>query len=1248
MKPLRTLALAIAGVLALAICATATLYWASRSETVLRWAIVQLGPRLPGTLEVDGVRGALVRPIAIARLSYTRDGTRIDLRDLELDWSPLALLVKRELLVQSLRAASIDITLAPGGGQRTPPATLAPPLPFEFQHIDIAQLRVVGDGNVVALGPIQGSYRADTEIHVLRIDHLVSSSVDGNATLTLGTRAPFPLNAAFDVRFAGATQWPVAGKGTARGDLNAIDVEANLSVRGIAIPASARLQPFAAQPLRSFAARTRDLDLATLIDKAPRTRLDIAAEGAGAADALVRGTLAITNGASGPLDRDLLPLREAASGFAFDGHVLRLEGLRLSFGEAGSAQGNATLHTDALETELALSAVDLRGLHGKLRATRLAGKLTLKQDAKDRRIRLALTERGIHAQLDASQRGDTLTIHTLRAQVGGSDAQASGRLDLTGDRKFELDARTERLNPADFGDFPEARVSGTAQASGSLSPSPHAELRYELSEGRWRGQPIKGSGRLNVSAKRIEAVAATLEVGRNRLAAHGALGQATDILQFELDLPALATLDAAWRGKLHASGTLGGSFAQPQLQAQLTAQDLVIGATAMQRVDATAAIERSSDPRLSLEARARGLRLGGMHADSATLDVSGRRSRHDIRLYAKGDSIDLLARLNGTATPAFDAWNGEVVELVQRQQEAFALRAPAALALTRQRVAFGPAVIDIAGGRVELGQTIYGSGQLRSAGTATRIPARKLLKFAGIPQAWTTDLLLGARWQLSSTNAVDGRVEIMREAGDLAVQVEDTRIVLGLAQLRATIDIANSVVDAALDAQSPTLGNVRAEAHTRLALRDGRWGLPGTAPLRVKGSATIASVRPLAALFTSSLRVDGGVVAQLSGNGTVAAPHLRGTLEGRNIGIEQVGSGVFLRDGVVRAELIDSGLALKEFSVRAGEGMFHAGGEYTVADQTLRLQWRADKLAAVQMPDLLLITSGAGTLRADKSRIELAGDLRADKGRAELRETSTATLGDDVIIVGQPPRQSVPGRLAQGRLDLRVDLGDDFKVAGRGLDARIGGKLHVHNDGGGLRADGRIEVRNGTYEAYGRKLDIERGVLMFAGSMSNPALDIRAMRKNMQVEAGVEVTGTVRRPEAHLVSVPEVPDMEKLSWITLGRRNDSASQSDTQALQRYAAALAATLGTGSIQSKAAEALGLDEISISPGIDGNSAGGVIQVGKRLGDRIYVLLEQRLSTAGNVVKINYQFARDWSLRLESGETDAVDLFYTFSFD
>ena len=110
----------------------------------------------------------------------------------------------------------------------------------------------------------------------------------------------------------------------------------------------------------------------------------------------------------------------------------------------------------------------------------------------------------------------------------------------------------------------------------------------------------------------------------------------------------------------------------------------------------------------------------------------------------------------------------------------------------------------------------------------------------------------------------------------------------------------------------------------------------------------------------------------------------------------------------------------------------------------------------------------------------------------------------------------------------------------------------------------------------------------------------------------------------------------------------SVSLGLTEHFERYAAAMATTVGTGNFQAQIAKAVGLDEIVVLPGTDPATDGGVIQVGKRIGDRIYVVLEQRLSTAQNVLRVNYQFARDWSLRLESGETDAVDVFYSLSFD
>ena len=191
-------------------------------------------------------------------------------------------------------------------------------------------------------------------------------------------------------------------------------------------------------------------------------------------------------------------------------------------------------------------------------------------------------------------------------------------------------------------------------------------------------------------------------------------------------------------------------------------------------------------------------------------------------------------------------------------------------------------------------------------------------------------------------------------------------------------------------------------------------------------------------------------------------------------------------------------------------------------------------------------------------------------------------------------------------------------------------------------------MTRGTYEAYNRKLAIETGKLYFDGAVDNPGLEIRAMRKNQQVEAGVEITGTARAPIIRLISNPEVADTDKLAWLVLGRPAESGNAADSRALQNSAALLLAGAGTSPLQTRIAKALGLDELSLSQAQGAGETGGVVTVAKRISDRIYVIFEQSLATATYAIKVNYQLSRRLSLRTETGKIDAVDVFYSFSFD
>jgi translocation and assembly module TamB len=57
---------------------------------------------------------------------------------------------------------------------------------------------------------------------------------------------------------------------------------------------------------------------------------------------------------------------------------------------------------------------------------------------------------------------------------------------------------------------------------------------------------------------------------------------------------------------------------------------------------------------------------------------------------------------------------------------------------------------------------------------------------------------------------------------------------------------------------------------------------------------------------------------------------------------------------------------------------------------------------------------------------------------------------------------------------------------------------------------------------------------------------------------------------------------------------------------------------------------------------------VSLGKRLGDELYVTYVQGLSGAASTLYLFYDITRRLTVRGQTGESSAVDLIYTFSFD
>ncbi len=295
---------------------------------------------------------------------------------------------------------------------------------------------------------------------------------------------------------------------------------------------------------------------------------------------------------------------------------------------------------------------------------------------------------------------------------------------------------------------------------------------------------------------------------------------------------------------------------------------------------------------------------------------------------------------------------------------------------------------------------------------------------------------------------------------------------------------------------------------------------------------------------------------------------------------------------------------------------------------------------------------GSGTAALARKKLVLRGALAADEGVFEFDMPTAPRLASDITVVGRPPRSASSNMeaLLQAELldlDITLDAGEHLHIVGAGLDTELRGKINLKtNPQGFSEAHGALSSVHGVYFAFGQRLEIDRGRLIFDGPIDNPALDIAAKRKNLPVEAGVEVTGTVQVPNIKLTSEPPVSDAEKLAWLTLGHGLEDATSGDFALLETAASALIDRGNSVPVTQRIAHKIGLDELSLKGG--GQAGTQVAALGKRLSDRLYLEYQQSLAAVNNVLLLSYTLTRSLSLRLETGFTSGVGIYFTRSYN
>ena len=1166
--------------------ALAGLAWLVGTESGLRWALARASAATDGKLILEDASGTLYAGVAIARVAYSDTGLRAEAARVRARARILPLLRGR-IGIEPLAIESLRVQLE-NGKQEPGPAPAALPFGLRLGELSIErfELRVAG---------------ATHRLENLRISH----AAIGPRTLRAGGSLVRP-----DARF------PVTAQFTLRGTLRRFEASVSGALAGIPAQAKLALEPQHPQPLRALEAHAGPADPAKLRADLPHGTVSARLLARATSDGY-EGELSLANSAPAALDAGGVPLTAARTHFASRGlERARLTQLRLELGEEAALQGQGELDAGGLRARLDVRGLDLRALRADLRRTRLDGALALDLGREKQSVRGALAGKDVSVAAHVERVGELIEVRELHARAAGGEVRGSGRIRLAKRIGVQANLRVERFDPAAFGDFPQGAIYGRLEADGLLGDAPQANARWTIEPSTFAGQPLESRGRARFAPDRVTQVQAEARYGPARLDARGAFGKTGDALQLTLDVQRLEDVDPDLRGALRAQGTLSGTWAEPVLRAE------------------------ASVPALGLP--------GDDKTRAAHVALEGMQARHAAVLRLEAPGSRFRARLAG-GWHGERGWQGEIAELENAGTYPLRLLAPAPLELARERVNLGRLEAQVASGRVLVHGAAWSPGRFATRGEARGFPAAWIALVAGEAEHVRSSMLLDGEWQLDAAAVPIGSVQLRRASGDL--------------DLRAGGDVvALEISSAGLDARFAEDGlSVKAHARSRfgeLALEGGIGLAPNRpafaygprSPLALRARIESASLRSVLQPFITQARIDGRLGAQLGIDGTLGEPRLQGELHGNAIRFEIPAYGVQLTDGQLDARLEGDRVRIASLSIRGGDGEFAAAGSLSLdpAAGGARLGWTAREFGVLSRRDRRLTVSGAGEVAFDGKRVLLTGALRADRGYLLIADDSLPRPGEDVVIVGQAPKPEPGATTVPLALDVQLDLGADLAIETQTMEGKLAGQLRVATaEDGRLRAYGRVRAVNAVFFAYGQRLLVDPGELIFDGPLDNPALAITAWRRNQAVEAGVQISGNLKTPRVQIVSNPPVSESERLSWLVLGRAPGEASRADLGLLQAAASTLLARGSTLPADRRIARAFGFDELTLRGG--GELEGGVVAVGKRVSDRVYVSYEQGLgAVTTSLVKLDYALGRRWSVRGEAGTTSGAGLFYRFSWD
>ena len=394
-------------------------------------------------------------------------------------------------------------------------------------------------------------------------------------------------------------------------------------------------------------------------------------------------------------------------------------------------------------------------------------------------------------------------------------------------------------------------------------------------------------------------------------------------------------------------------------------------------------------------------------------------------------------------------------------------------------------------------------------------------------------------------------------------------------------------------------------------------------------------------------RASGHFDADLALAGTLRRPTASGTIKLAGAELDLYQLNLALRALEMEARIVSNNLEFSCECANAGAGKLASSGkiEWREGLPYGDIRFNGENLRLVDVPEARIDASPDLDFGIAGRDIHVKGEVKLPLARMQPADLTNAVLPSaDERIVGET--QEVEEDPFHVTSEITMTLGDNVTIETYGLSGHLIGSITERTlPGQPTRATGELQVKNGQYTALARKLDIERGRLIFSGGLLvDPGVDIRAIKEFPDVKAGVNVRGSLRDPRLSFFSEPSIPQSQIVSLILAGgslQPGQSADRPGGAAAGTQAASQAAAI---SPRSSAPRSASPTSASNPTSTVESQIGTSVVLGKYLSPRLYLSYGISLTESINTVKMRYTLDDHWTVKTEAGKERAADLVFT----